>query len=138
MVGLSYFAKNKELPLFYLDSTKEVCLVVDNSVSLSGESVDCGSKKFVYMSKEEALEAVSNTNFDAIQFYLEDITLEDIINDMKAEKVSTQEVENVEIIYCYTPLFADSIIMNGKKVNMQIVIKDKEIIAGFPLILTGY
>ena len=63
MVGLTYFAKNKEIPLFNLNSITKVCFVVDENEEVSGETVECGTKKFVYMNLEEARKEVENIKF---------------------------------------------------------------------------
>ena len=138
MVGLTYFAKNKEIPLFDLDSITKVCFVVDESEEVSGETVECGTKKFVYMNLEEARKEVENIKFDAVQFYFAEEDLKNVLAEMKAEKISSQKVQNVDIEYYYSPLFQDSVLIEGKKVNMQIALKEGEVIAGLPLILTGY
>lgn len=138
MVGLTYFAKNKEIPLFDLDSITKVCFVVDENEEVSGETVECGRKKFVYMNLEEARKEVENIKFDAVQFYFDKDVLNDVLEEMKAEKVSSQKVQGANVEYYYSPYFQDSVLIEGKKVNMQIALKDGEVIAGLPLILTGY
>ena len=51
---------------------------------------------------------------------------------------SIQNLENMTIIYGYTSKFNDSVMIDGKKVNVQIVIKQSEALIGFPLIMIGY
>lgn len=138
MVGLSYFAKNKEIPLFNLDSATKVCFVVDENEKILGDITQCGTKKFVYMSLAEAREEVGKIKFDAVQFYFDKDVLNDVLEEMKAEKVSSQKVQGADVEYYYSPYFQDSVLIEGKKVNMQIALKDGEVIAGLPLILTGY
>lgn len=138
MVGLTYFAKNKEIPLFNLNSITKVCFVVDENEKILGDITQCGTKKFVYMSLDEAREKVGKIKFDAVQFYFDKDVLKDVLEEMKAEKISSQKVQNVDIEYYYSPLFQDSVLIEGKKANMQIALKEGEVIAGLPLILTGY
>ena len=57
---------------------------------------------------------------------------------MKANIVERQNVENYEILYCYTPFVQDDIYIESKKCNMQVVLKDGEMIVGMPIVLTGY
>ena len=57
---------------------------------------------------------------------------------MKANIVERQNVENYEILYCYTPFVQDAIYIESKKCNMQVVLKDGGMIVGMPIVLTGY
>ena len=53
-------------------------------------------------------------------------------------KQQQQEFEDFKIYYRYTPYEQDCVYIENKKVNLQIVFKSNEIVAGLPLILTGY
>ncbi len=135
---LTAFTKNELLPLFIYDKVKQVCVTVDNSGESYENEIEMGNKKFVYLTKEEGKELVKKKKIFGIQFYLEDVSFEDILDIMQAKVVKTQNIEEIDVIYAYTPLYQDSIYIDGKKVNLQIALKDHEIIAGLPLILTGY
>lgn len=106
--------------------------------SLDGEVINCGNKDFVYYSKEDALEKINNSKIYAKQFYFDDVNLKEILSVLNADIVSTQEFEDLKIYYCYTPYEQDCVYIENKKVNLQIVFKSNEIVAGLPLILTGY
>lgn len=136
-ISITSFVKNSQNPLFYFNDVNRVCLVVDAG-SLDGEVINCGNKDFVYYSKEDALEKINNSKIYAKQFYFDDVNLKEILSVLNADIVSTQEFEDLKIYYCYTPYEQDCVYIENKKVNLQIVFKSNEIVAGLPLILTGY
>ena len=138
MISLTFFIKNNENPLFFCEKVYKTCFVVDESIE-SEDMVNCGSKNFLYFNTDDGYEFIkSGVNVDAMQFYLKDITLDDLLDLLDISIIDEQEVENYYCIYGYSPYYQDCVFIGGKKVNVQIVTENDEIIAGFPLILTGY
>lgn len=137
-VTLTAFVKNKENPLFDCDNVEKVCVITENS-GASGENViDCGNKDFVYLSKEDGKKFVCSNKVAGLQFYIENMELNDLLNLLNADIIDTQYVENIQVVYAYSPYYQGNVVMENKKVNLQIALKGDEIIAGFPLILTGF
>lgn len=136
-ITLTMFVKDKQNPLFKCENVYQVCMVVDNG-KLVGEVLKCGNKDFVYLSKEDAFKSIGKCQTYAVQFYLEDMDFSKILKILKANIISSQQVSGYEIYYCYTPYEKDCVYLKNKKVNLQVVLKDNEVIAGMPLILTGY
>ena len=137
-ISLTCFVKNSSNPLFTLAETDRVCLIVEDGSLSEGEIIDSGSVDFVYMSKEEALKATKNVILHGVEFYLSNIEVEEIIKILKADVIKESEIGGLNLIYAYSPFYQDNITMDGKKVNVQLALKGDEIIAGFPIILTGY
>ncbi len=50
----------------------------------------------------------------------------------------TQQLQDLQILYGYTSFYPESELIEGKKVNVQMVIRGQELIVGFPIIMTGY
>ena len=73
-----------------------------------------------------------------MQFYFSSVTLEKILNFLKASKVSEENLDDLTVINAYTPLYAGCVYVQNKKVNVQIAIRDDRIVAGFPVLLSGY
>ena len=138
MVSLTYFVKNDYNPLFAYAGTTKVCLVVKDGALSEGEIVDSGNVDFVYLSKEAGLNAVSKVSVEGLEFYLSGAIQEEILALLKASVIKESTIDNINLVYAYTPYYQDSIIMEGKKVNLQLALYGEEIIAGFPIILTGY
>lgn len=137
----SLFVKNDINPIFNLSNVEKVCIVSASNLQYGEdiESVACGDKYFNYCSLEIAKTKIKEigNNFDAIQFYLSG-EIDKFLSKMKFEQISTSRIENIDIYYGYTPYYQDCIFVDGKKVNMQVAVVDGSIIAGFPMILTGY
>ena len=97
-----------------------------------------GDVDFVYLGGDEAKEAVKKTKVEGLEFYISALTKDEILKLLKATVLSESVVEGMKITYAYSPYYQNSVTLDGKKVNLQIAERDGEIIAGFPLILTGY
>ena len=75
---------------------------------------------------------------DSFQFYIENLQLSQLLDILKFEECSCSKLEGL-IVYCgYTPYAKKHVVLEGEKVNVQIAVKDDKLIAGFPMILTGY
>lgn len=132
--------KNEKNPIFSLPA-QQVCFVDEKSYAdkFEVETVQCGDLIFNFCSLEEAKKNLEKVeNFKAMQFYFSTTSFEEIIKTLKADVVSRENVENLEIINAYTPFFSKSVLLDGKKVNLQIAVKDGLVVAGFPMILTGF
>ena len=69
---------------------------------------------------------------------MNNVDAEEILNILKATVVQENEIENLRLIYAYSPYYQDSVMVDGKKVNLQLAFDGGNLIAGFPLILTGF
>lgn len=138
MIGLSYFAKDTYNPLFTLAETYKVCLIVKDDGLNEGEIISCGDVDFVYCTKEEGLNMVKKVPVTGLEFYLKNVSADEILKILKATIIEESEVQEIRLIYAYSPFYQDAVIVDGKKVNLQLAFKGNEVIAGFPLILTGY
>lgn len=133
--------KNQKNPIFDAKNVEKVCFVDEKSYDddFFVESVQCGDMFFNFCSLDEAKKHIDQLKtFKAMQFYFVSTPAADILESLKAKIVSTERVENIEIINAYTPYFDKSVVVQGKKVNLQLAAKDGDIVAGFPMILTGF
>ena len=138
MISLTLFIKNGENPLFFCEKVYKTCFVVDESIK-SDDMTTCGNKNFLSFNRDDGYKFIkSGTNVDAMQFYLRDITLDYLLDLLKVSIIEEQNVDNFHTIYGYSPYYQECIFIDDKKVNVQIVTENDVIIAGFPLILTGY
>lgn len=128
-------------PLFKLKNVEEVCFVSESEfVYADVESVACGDKFFNFCSIQTAKENLEKfeKNSDAVQFYFSEITVEEILQKLKADTVESYSSNEIEITLGYTPYVQDCVLVDGKKVNVQIASTENGVIAGFPMILTGF
>jgi hypothetical protein len=125
--------------IFDLCDANQVCFVSDESFEGEFETVECGDKFFNYCTLEEAKnKSELLKNSDAVQLYLDTQNAKDLIKKLNFTQFLTETVSGYEILYGYTPLYPDSIYLEGKKINVQIAWRDESVVVGFPLILTGF
>ena len=139
-LGATFVFKNEKNPIFSLPA-EEVCFVDEKSYAdkFSIETVQCGDLIFNFCSLKDARANVDKIgDFKAVQFYFSSISVDKILDCLKADIISKEEVEGLEIVNAYTPYFSKSVNIKNKKVNLQIALKEGQIVVGFPMLLTGY
>lgn len=138
----SLLGKGELNPLWKLDDEciSTVCFVSDENFCFSEQPVVCGEKYFNYCTLSKAKENLSQylQNSDGVEFFMENISMKKLISLTKFEQIAVEKLNNMEVYCGYTPYFAKSILIDGKKVNMQIAVYADKIVAGFPMILTGF
>ena len=70
--------------------------------------------------------------------YFQSLNIKDFAKKLNAQIYQTHDVEGMIMYYGYTNMYKNFEMVGGKKVNIQIAIKEDETIVGFPLILTGF
>ena len=68
----------------------------------------------------------------------EEEALSKLMKKLKMKTVMTQELGDIKIIYGYSNRLKNSVILDGKKVNVEIAVRGGKITAGTPLILGSY
>ena len=125
--------------IFAVDGVDRVCFVSNSKYDGEFESVQCGEKFFNFCTFDEAKEKVSLVkSADAVQFYAEEVGLDSILRKIKFQQLSSEEVEGIEVCYGYSPCYSSAVMLDGKKVNVQIAKIDGRVIVGFPMIMTGF
>lgn len=126
-------------PLFSIDGVEKVCFVANEKFE-NLENVNCGDYVFNYCSLQTAKENLEEfqKKSKAVQVYYHDVSLEEVLNKLKANVVSEENIENIKVVVAYTPYVQDCVFVKNKKANLQLAEKDGKLIAGFPAILTGF
>lgn len=136
------FFKIEKNPIFQLDNVEQVCFVSprDFSAQLPVEAVSSGYLMFNYCSLQTAKENLSKLKQDmqCMQLYFQEINVEELFKKLKADVILTEDMGDFVVIDAYTPYFSDCVYLQNKKVNMQLVIKENQVVVGFPMLLTGY
>ena len=133
--------KVEKNPLFEISGVEKVCFVSGKNYACEGiSSVQCGSKFFNFCSLETAKERLEDLkkNMEGLQFYFEEVSLQEVASALKFEVVMLDKLENMTVYCGYTPYYQDCVYLNNKKINVQIAEQNGKIVAGFPMILTGY
>ena len=117
-----YGFQKKEL--LHLDGINEIYLV---------ENGESGQK---YIKKENAsLSELQKAEGVILVF---DKSVDEVKNELNFKQVKVENVDGIKIIYGYTGLYSSCIHLDGKQVNVQIVQRQNQTIAGFPIILSGF
>lgn len=124
--------------LFSLSEIDDVCFVSNGKIEGSYDVVYSGDKVFSYFTPNEAKKVDLNQKIDAVELFFEDFNLESIKKHLNLQIISEEKYGDINVILGYTTLFKDCVYVEGKKVNVQLAVYDDKLIAGFPMILTGY
>ncbi len=130
---------DKTTQIFDVSGVEEVCFVSDDEFDGEFEHVSCGDKIFNYCTFEEAKKNLALVKqSDSVQFYTDESEIDSILKKIHFEKLSSEEVEGIQISYGYSPSYKKFVYVDGKKVNVQVAKTADGVIVGFPIILTGY
>ena len=67
-----------------------------------------------------------------------DALIEEIVRQLGAEIIFEEEVNEVISYYCYTPIFLESLILQGKRINLHVAISKARCVVGTPIIFGGF
>ena len=126
----------KKQTIFQMPNIASVCLVTGQKEEFALQTVQSGDLVFNFCSLEEARQHLSEIDVKGLQFYFANQPIDEVLQTLKADIVSEENVNDIYIINAYTPYFADSVFVQNKKVNLQLAISNGKLIAGFPMILT--
>lgn len=136
------FDKQSFLPLYKLHNTEQICFVCEKEVDINNKLVENlienGGVKYLYTSKENALALSKKLRYSSVEFYLKNISLSKLKDILDFTTLKIQTLNETIIVYGYSSFYTDYIYMDNKRVNVQLAIKNDDIIAGFPLIVTGF
>ena len=124
--------------VFSLPEIDYVCFVSEEEIDGAYDKVFSGNKIFSYCTLEEAKKVYLSQKIDAVELFFEKFDLKTIEKKLDLQVVSIEEFEGLKVILGYTPCYKDCVYVDGKKVNVQLAVYDDKMIAGFPMILTGY
>ena len=125
-------------PIFSIDGVEKVCFVTKENVE-GFESVRCGDNIFNFCTLDQATENLKTLEqAKSFQLYFSDVNLKDVFDKLKFEEISVSEIGDIKVYCGYTPYSQKSVLIDGKKINVQISAMDEKLIVGFPMILTGY
>ena len=122
MIFPLYNCQKKEL--LSLDAISEIYLVEnadDKQIYSKKDGVS-----FVDLQKAEGVILVFDSDIDKVK------------NELNFKQVKKETIDGLEIFYGYTNLYSDFVYVNGKQVNVQIIERENQTVAGFPLILSGF
>lgn len=75
---------------------------------------------------------------ESVCFENQNFNLKKLLHTFQAKVVKTESTENIYIVYAFSPKFFDYVLIDGKKVNLQIAQSKQKITIGTPLILGSF
>lgn len=98
-----------------------------------GYQVTCNSDEFVktvgFCSKVDGVSARFSGNANDVDA---------LINRLQADVVSCQQLGELYVFCCESPLLKNGVAIDGKRVNVQIALSNNTVTVGSPLILGDY
>jgi len=78
-------------------------------------------------------------NSDVYQrFDVQGVSVQEAILKMRARIIYTQDLQDMKIYYCYSPLIKKSVTLKGKTINLMIADRSQDLVIGSPLIKGSY
>lgn len=110
--------------------------------SIDADVIVCGDASIVRCSGSSAQKIKSQLkNIQGESFRAHNCTSKtkfELLNKYKKNVVMQENIDNMQIFYCFDETLPRFVNVDGKKVNIQIVINNNEVNIGYPLILNGY
>lgn len=122
----------------------EKIIVVSNQIYdyLDLNPIKNGNEFYHVLTKENADDFLENINlydYNGISFYYDlESNFDDFNKCINYTLSDPSYIDNYKIYYGFYDEYKDFRIVNGKKINVQLVQTESEWILGFPLILTGF
>lgn len=129
LVNLSRLSDIKGARTYYLDSSSSQALR-KTELSLRDIGRVKGECVRVNFSKKEGGMYALNDDYDAL--------VQEITDRYSAKILFQEETCGITSYYAYTPLWGDCVIVDGKRINLHIVVKKEGYAVGTPMIFDGY
>ena len=127
-----------EKSVFSLPEIDHVCFVSEEKIDGAYDNIFSGNKVFSYCTIEEAKKVPLSPKIDAVELFFEKYDIKTIEKELNLQVISIEKFEGLSVILGYTTRYKKCVYVDGKKVNVQLAVYDDKMIAGFPMILTGY
>lgn len=151
--------KNDLFYMFNLENINSICCVVSNMDSYNGvytnlkgdllnyeqqmfkKIISNGSKSFLYIDKSNFFD--ENFNLILKSDYIELKTdnfdyIEKTLLKFNAKKVLSEAVAGNAVEYFYVPFLKKYKLVNGVKINLQIVLGQESCVVGYPMVYSSY
>ena len=119
----------------FLSNCSKILAVSDEKLADENYVLQNG-KQYYYFYND--IDKLKDKGFSAYNFYFDIATDLSQILDCFSFVYEGEGVDDYKIYYGYYDGYRDFRYVDGKKINVQVVKNDHEIIVGFPLIVTGY
>ena len=74
----------------------------------------------------------------SVRVETEEVNLDELLSHYGAKVLFTERLDGAVSYYCYSPKLKSPVVLDGKSVNLHIIVKDKELVLGSPVVFGGY
>lgn len=126
--------------IFDLQNVKAVSFVADvqDAQNLGLQYTPNGSDAIIEVEPSAAAQIYQSLQPKSTIMTLESEQINALKNYLNMTNSYTQTLQDKTIIYGYTSKFNQCEFVDGKKINVQIVVDEYQILVGFPMIMTGF
>ncbi len=135
--GIFGFLSLKEPSYYDFSGLAEVCFVSEKNYDFEN-IISTENENYITVSANEGAKADKIIDEKCKVLIFKNRSLEGIIGDFGAKILKKEVVDNMVVSYAYTILEDDYILLENKKINMQIVEKGDCIKVGLPIILGSF
>ena len=122
-------------PLFNVQ--KNNLFALDGISSIYFVKRDGGVQVYEEQSKN-AFSQLELSENEGVILTFENNSLENVSSLLDMKIVKKEVVDGIESVYGWTNLYEDFVCIDGKQTNVQLVARQGEIVAGFPVVLSGF
>ncbi len=122
-------------PLFNVQ--KSDIFAVEGISSIYFVKEEDGKMRYAIQEKSE-ISLLELNEIEGVILTFEDEELDEIAHRLNLKMVREEVIDDMKLIYGYTDLYDDFIYLDGKQTNVQILKRQNEVVAGFPIILSGF
>lgn len=126
---VSFFLNTKHQTFSFSQIFSQASITIYTNYSVDDTSINAGNLYITQFQNNNSVNVLGES-FTTIEF-----DVSKICTLLKAKIVKTEQVENMNITYAYSPFISKHLFIDGKKTNLQIVERSNDIILGWPLIL---
>lgn len=113
--------------LFDIEGVDSIYFVIGNK-----------GKQNIVLQDKEKVEQADLSQAEGVIMLFDNLSLVEVAEVLGMKKIKEETVEEMSILYGYTNLYSDFIYIDGKQSNVQLVQKQNQVVAGFPIILSGF
>ena len=93
---------------------------------------------YITVKKEDLSQILKNIKAEGIMLFANDSGLNNLLKSLNMLVFKEENVNGMNVVYGFTPKYEDYVLVDGKKINVQIASTRQEHVVGFPIILSGF
>lgn len=117
----------------------EFCYITNcGDAFTSNHIVQTNNCQFVYFDKDCSNVNMNKVLYKQVSFDKKSFNKLKFFNDFNIYEIKSEFVDDIAIIYGYSPSFKEVVYVNENKINFQIAIGENVVTIGYPMIFGSY